>query len=178
MWLAILIIGTIIGGVIGLFLSYGENVFLKTFLCAAFFFVICFCMKTTFDDKTFICTDVTIGKVIPEKYASLEKKIQKNKSEILGAEMVLEFFDKSVKCTSVIKQKDGVKSDSFVLDELTEKHIRSPYHLDDTRPETSHTFQTGPVLMELHEELFITSFTITIEENGGDVVMTYKRKFF
>lgn len=182
MWLAILIIGTIIGGVIGYFYSTNNyyNVFVGTVLCAAFAFVFCFGLKLFVEDKTFVCTDVTNGLIHTGNYDSFQKKLHKNKPDILGSEMVLEFFDKSVKCSSVIKQKDGDKLESFVLDELTEGHTRSPYHLDDKLPETPHTFQTESVRMELNEFMdFITSFTITVTNtNKDEVVFTYKRKYF
>ncbi len=182
MWLAILIIGTIIGGVIGYFYSTNNyyNGFVGTVLCAAFFFAICFCLKMSFEDKTFICTDVTNGVIQPHNYNSFQKELRKHKPEMLGSKMVLEFFDNSVKCTaSYIKNNEEV-SESNVLDEVDEGHIRSPYHLDDKLPETPHTFQTESVRMELNEFMdFITSFTITVTNtNKDEVVFTYKRKYF
>ena len=182
MWLTILIIGTIIGGIIGYFYSTDNyyNGFAGMVLCAAFFFAICFCLKMSFDDKIFICTDVTIGAVKTSNYESFQKKLEKSKPSILGSKMALEFFDNSVKCTSTYLRKNQEVTEVHVLDELTEKHTQSPYHLDDKRPETPHTFQSESARMELNEFMwFVISFTISItDENNDQVVMTYKRKYF
>ena len=174
MWLAILIIGTIIGGVIGYFYSTNNyyNGFVGTVLCAAFFFAICFCLKMSFEDKTFICTDVTNGVIQPQNYNSFQKELRKYKPEMLGSKMVLEFFDNSVKCTaSYIKNNEEVL-ESNVLDEINNGY--------EEEANTPHIYQTESVQMELNEfAFFITSFTISMTDaNNNQVVMTYKRKFF
>lgn len=182
MWLAILIIGTIIGGVIGYFYRTDNyyNGIVDMMLCAALFFAICFCLKMSFDDKTFICTDVTIGVVKRSNFGFLQKKLEKSKPSILGSKMVLEFFDNSVKCTFTYLRKNQELTEVHVLDEVDEGHIRSPYDLDDRRPETPHTFQSESARMELDEIMwFVTSFTISVTDANNDiVVMTYKRKYF
>lgn len=182
MWLAILIIGTIIGGVIGYFYSTNNyyNGFVGTVLCAALFFAICFGLKMSLDDKTFMCTDVNIGAVKASNFGSFQKKLERSKPSILGSKMVLEFFDNSVKCTSTYLRKNQELTEVHVLDEVDEGHIRSPYHLDDKRPETPHTFQSESARMELDEFMwFVTSFTISMTDaNNDQVIMTYKRKYF
>lgn len=182
MWLAILIIGTIIGGVIGYFYCTSNyfNGFVGTVLCAAFFFAICFCLKMSFEDKTFVCTDVTHGAVKTSNFGYLQKKLERSKPEILGSMMVLEFFDNSVKCTSSYLRKNQELTEVHVLDEVDKGHTRSPYHLDDKLPEVPHTYQSEFARMELNEFLwFVTSFTISMTDaNNDQVVMTYKRKYF
>jgi len=150
------------------------------FIVGIILFIVCWGAKLCFDDKIFICTDVTIGAVKTSNYESFQKKLEKSKPSILGSKMVLEFFDNSVKCTSTYIRKNQEVTEVHVLDELTEKHTQSPYHLDDKRPETPHTFQSESARMELNEFMwFVISFTISItDENNDQVVMTYKRKYF
>lgn len=150
------------------------------FIVGIILFIVCWGAKLCFDDKIFICTDVTIGAVKRSNYESFQKKLEKSKPSILGSKMALEFFDNSVKCTSTYLRKNQEVTEVHVLDELTEKHTQSPYHLDDKRPETPHTFQSESARMELNEFMwFVISFTISItDENNDQVVMTYKRKYF
>lgn len=165
MWIAILVVVTIIGAVIGfLIFQDDEGCFWLTLLFAAFFFVVCMGIKLGVTDKSFVCTDVSFeeGRII---YESDQKQLYKTKVEVLGSKMILDFFDKSVKCTSIYKQKEEEKTFSFVLDEVS-----------GWEPNEPHIYQTESMVMEMYEwAFFITSFTIN---DGKGQILTFKREYF
>lgn len=161
MWIAILIVVTIIGAVIGYCIVNDDDVLWGILIGGALFFAICLGIKLLVTDKSFICTDVSFARTTN---ANDQKTLYKNKVEALGSKMVLEFFDNSVKCTSIYKQKEEETSFSFVLDESRNE------------PNEPHIYQVGSVTMELNEwAFFITSFIIK-DEKGQ--ILTFKRKYF
>lgn len=170
MWTAIIIIGTIVGIIVGAMMSYSiyndwddVRCYKGAFIVGIILFIVCWGAKLCFDDKVFKCTDVSLLVIRPSEYKNDKKRLYETKVEALGSEMVLEFYDKSVKCTYLYKQKEEKKIKSFVLDEV----------LDSYNP---HIYQTESVKMELNEFLFfVTSFTI----NGAEgQVLKFKRVYF
>lgn len=180
MWIAIIIIGTIVGMIVGAMIlhsiCYLDDMayYWGAFIGGIVLFILCFGAKQCFDEKVFICTDVTIG----VESTPFIKEIQEGKTAILGSKMVLEFYDKSVKGTSIFIHKNKEVQESFVLDEVDNGYNESHYGQPEKRP--LHTFETGSMRMELNEFMwFVTSFSIIKKDtNNNEATFVYKRKYF
>lgn len=175
MWIAVIIVVTIIGAVIGYYIANvgDDNELWGILIGGALFFAICMGVKLGVTDKSFICTDVSFDEY-KTMDANKQKELYKTKVEALGSKMILDFYDNSVKCTSIYEHKGKEATHSFVLDKTVDGYTSTARHKNIEK----YIYKSNSVTMELGEDgnpLVIFSFSI---KDGNGLTFTFKREFF